>query len=152
MSDGIISEVKDLYPTEKNALISIRHQLMQDLAYKPTSILFTEDMMKRQFEAQAKERCAEIGLAVQVEWAWKDVDKETGEVVDMSPDVADDPKDLNIYWKPRLVVVGRTEKVGEIDHDRFKHEVVTGEADGKAGYVDPNTGLMRDDSKKKLIL
>ncbi|AAN16846.1 hypothetical protein Cali_218 [Mycobacterium phage Cali] len=152
MTDTFVSEIKDLYPTEKNALNSIRHQLMQSLAWKPTSILFTEDMMKRQFEAQARERCAEIGLVVEVQWTWKDVDKTTGEVVDMSPDVADDPNDLNLYWKPRLIVVGRTDKIGEIDHDRFRHEVVTGEADGKAGYVDPNTGLMRDDSRKKDIL
>lgn len=152
MSDGIISPgVKDLYPTERNALLSIRHQLMEELSWKPATILFTEDMMKRQFEEQAKNRCGEIGFAVDVVWTWEDRDKQTGELLDMSPDVADDPNDLNLYWKPQLQIVDRIEKISEIDHGRMKHEVVTGEADGKAGFVDPNTGTFKEDSKKKLI-
>ena len=128
--------VKDLYPSERNAVLSVKHQLMSELAYRKAGVTFTEDMMKRRFEEQAKERCAEIGFLVEVNWQWDD--PETGE---FSPTVSDNEDDNNIYWLPQLQIVDRIAKLTEIDHDRMRHEVVTGEADGRQGY-------MREDGTK----
>lgn len=130
LSDG----VKDLYPTEKNALISIQAAVTRDLAFKN---LGGEQAMQRAFVEQMTNRCAEIGLAVRI----------TG----WTPDVSEDPNDYNLYWKPTVEVYDRIEKIAEIDHDRMQSEITSGEADGKAGFIDPNTGQMKDDPTKKII-
>ena len=126
-------------------MLGVKHQLMSELAYRKAGATFTEDMMKRRFEEQAKERCAEIGFLVEINWTWDN--PETGE---MSPTVADDPEDNNIYWLPQLQIVDRIAKLTEIDHDRFRHEVVTGEADGRVGYMRED-GTHREDPKSKPI-
>ena len=79
--------VKDLYPSERNAVLSIKHQLMSELAYRSATMTFTADMMRRQFEERARNRCGEIGLVVSVQWEWDD--PESGE---FSPTVGDDPR------------------------------------------------------------
>ena len=142
MSEG----VKDLYPSERNAILSIKHQLMSELAYQPATILFTDDMMKRQFEERARNRCGEIGFIVSVQWTWDD--PETGE---FSPDVADDPNDFSIIWRPRLIIEQRVKKLTEVDHDRMKHEIVTGEADGQAGFMRED-GSKHEEPIRKTIL
>jgi hypothetical protein len=48
-------------------------------------------------------------------------------------------------------VTGRNKVESETDHDRIKHGVVTGKADGKAGYVRED-GTWHEDPKSKLIL
>lgn len=131
LSDG----VKDLYPTEKNALISIQAAVTRDLAFKN---LGSEQAMQTAFVEQMTNRCAEIGLAVRVT-GWE-------------PTVSDEPNDNNLYWQPTVEVYDRIEKIDQIDHDRMKAEITSGEADGKAGYIDPNTGLMKEEPKKKLII
>lgn len=139
--------VKDLYPSERNAVLSIKHQLMSELAYRPTSTLFTQDMMRRQFEERARNRCAEIGLVVSVQWTWDDPNDPDS----FSPTVSDDPNDTNIYYLPRLVIEDRIEKIAELDHDRIQHEVVTGEADGQAGFIRED-GTKHEEAIKKTIL
>jgi len=52
---------------------------------------------------------------------------------------------------PRVVFIGRTEKIGDFDHDRQKSEVRSGLLDGKVGVIDPNTGKLSDSPKKKNI-
>jgi hypothetical protein len=141
LSDG----VAELYPRERNAVLSIKHQLMSELAYRPDSLTFTTDMMKRRFEEQARERCAEIGLVAQVQWSWDD--PETG---DFSPTVADDPNDNNLYWIPRLQIVDRITPMTEVDHDRMKFEVRSGEADGQVGVIRED-GSRREDPRSKPI-
>ena len=138
--------VKDLYPSERNAVLSIKHQLMSELAYRPTSMLYTDDMMKRQFEERARNRCAEIGLVVSVQWTWDD--PATGE---FSPTVSDNPDDTGIYWLPRLIIEDRITKIAEMDHDRLQHEIVTGEADGQAGYIRED-GTKHEEPQRKTIL
>lgn len=143
LSDG----VKELYPTERNAILSIKHELMSEMAYRPSSFTFTDDMMKRRFEEQAKERLAEIGFVVETNWTWDDPDNPDS----FSPTVSDDPNDKNIYWLPQLQIVARIDKKHEVDHDRIKHEVTHGEADGKSGFIRED-GSKHEDSKSKLIL
>lgn len=136
MTDAVVSPgVKDLYPTEKNALISIQAAVTRELGFRN---LGSEDAMKRKFTEQMVNRCAEIGLAVKVT-GWE-------------PDCTDDPYDMTLIWKPVVEVYDRIDRIAEIDHDRMQAEIVAGEADGKAGYIDPNTGQMKEDPKKKLIV
>lgn len=147
MSDFILGDgVKDLYPSERNAIISTKHELTSALAYRANHSM-TEDKMKRQYEEQARNRFGEIGFEISVQWVWDD--PETGL---RSPDVNDDPDDMTLFWNPRVVIERRSQKIEELDHGRMRHEVVSGEADGKVGYVDPNTGLVKEDPKSKLIL
>jgi len=143
IEDGI----KGFYPSERNAVLSIKHQLMSELAYKPDTLLFTTDMMKRQFEERAKDRCAEIGLIVSVMWTWDDPEDPDN----FSPTVGDNEDDTNIYWLPKMIFEGRINKITEIDHDRMRHEIVTGEADGQPGYVRED-GTKREDPIKRNIL
>jgi len=130
-SDG----VKELYPTEKNALISIQAAVTRSLLFKN---LGSEAAMQRAFVEQFTNRCAEIGFAVRVT-GWE-------------PDCSDEPNDFNLYWKPTVEIYDRIDKIDQIDHDRMKNEITSGEADGKAGFIDPNTGTFREDAKKKIII
>lgn len=127
--------VQELYPSERNALVSIRHSLMQELSFKAG----TEDDLKRRFTEQAKNRCGAIGLVVDIQWEY---------------DVSDNPEDTALYLNPRIIVNDRANPEPEVDHDRMKTEVRSGEADGKAGLIDPNDPdrKLRADSKKKNIL
>jgi hypothetical protein len=54
-------------------------------------------------------------------------------------------------YMPEVTITGRTVHESEIDHDRLKHEIRAGMADGKVGVVDPNTGEWKEEPKKKLI-
>lgn len=134
MSMETTDGVRDLYPTERNAIISIQAAVTRDLLFKP---LGSEAAMQRAFVEQFTNRCAEIGLAARVT-GWE-------------PDVSDDPNDNNLYWKPTVEIYDRIEKIGEIDHDRMQREITDGEYDGKKGFIDPNSGTFKEDPKSKII-
>lgn len=136
-------EVKDLYDSEKRALHGIKLALSARHSFKGVKTIDQEDAVKRAFTHEAQQRCAEIGLVVDVLWDWED-DK-TG---DRSPNVSDDPDDNNLYWNPKIVVVARTEKLAEFDHDRLKHEIRSGLLDGKVGEIRED-GTFREDARKK---
>lgn len=135
--------LKDLYDSEKKALHGIRIALAAKHSFKGVLTIDQEDAVKRAFTHEAHQRCAEIGLIVDVLWEWED--ENTGE---RSPDVSDDPDDKNLYWNPRIVVIGRTDKLDEYDHDRQKFEVRSGLLDGKAGEIRAD-GSFREDPRKK---
>jgi hypothetical protein len=139
--------VKELLPSERNAVLSIKHQLMSELAYRPATMLFTEDTMKRQFEERARNRCGEIGFVISVQWTWDDPDDPDS----FSPTVSDNPEDTGIYWLPKLVIEGRIDKLHEVDHDELKHEIVTGVADGQSGFIRED-GTKHEEPIKKQIL
>lgn len=125
-----------LYDSEIVALKGIRLALMSKHSFKGVKTVDQEDAVKRTFELEAANRCAEIGLVVSVQW---------------DPDCSDDPEDMTLFWNPRLIVNDRTDKIGEYDHDRQKHEIRSGILDGKVGVIDPNTGELKEEPKKKLI-
>jgi len=139
--------VKDLYPSERNAVRSITHQLTSELLYRPATILFTQDMMRRQFEERARNRCGEIGLNISVLWEWDDPDDPDN----FSPTVSDNEDDNNIYYLPNIIIESRIKPLTEVDHDRMRHEIVTGEADGQPGYVRED-GTKHEDPIKRNIL
>ncbi|QIG58376.1 hypothetical protein SEA_SKOG_224 [Gordonia phage Skog] len=127
--------VEELYEHEKKLATIVLGALQRKYAqYREMS----EDI-KRRFENEAKGVFAENGLLVTINWDF---------------DVSDDPDDMNLYSVPKVIIEGRTEgiKVGDFDHERQAHEIQHGVFDGKKGVIDPNTGQLREESKKKLIL
>lgn len=138
-----INEISNVYDHERKALADIRRVLLAKHAFRGVMTIDQESAIQRTFSREAAERCAEIGLVVDVLWEW--TDENTGET---SPDVSDDISDRNLYWKPRIVIVGRTDKLAEFDHDRQKAEVRSGLLDGKVGEIREG-GEFREDFKRK---
>lgn len=87
-----------------------------------------------QFHRAAVELFGEAGFTVDV--AWDEV-RHNGIATGM--------------YMPEVTITGRTHHEIETDHDRLRHEIRAGLADGKPGVVDPNTGEWKEESKKKLI-
>ena len=127
--------VKDLYDSERKALRKIAYALRLKHSFHGVTTLEQEGTIKRAFEMEARNRCAEIGLLCSIQW---------------DPEVSDDPTDQTLYWNPRLIIDGRIEKLSEFDHDRQKHEVRKGTLDGVEGVVNPNTGLLGEPKKKDI--
>lgn len=127
--------MKDLYPSEAKAVQGIMHLLKEKHSFKGVKTIDQEDAIKRVFEVEAQNRCAEIGLIATVQW---------------DPECSDDPNDWNLYWNPRLIISGRTQKLDEIDHDRMSYEVTHGVADGQAGYIRED-GSKHEEPKRKDI-
>lgn len=93
-----------------------------------------DDSTVELFQRAAEELFGEAGFTIDV--AWDEVRYE-GMVTGM--------------YMPEVTITGRTRHEVEIDHDRLKHEIRAGMADGKVGVVDPNTGEWKEEPKKKLI-
>lgn len=144
--------VKDLYDSERQAILNIRADMLRKHGFKGVTTIKEEDDIKRRFTNEVVSRCQDIGILAEVEWTWESEEQdEDGIPLHQSPCASAVPEDMNLYWLPRLVIVGRTEKIGEFDHDRQKHEVRSGLLDGKVGVIDPNTGKLSEDPKKKNI-
>ena len=60
--------VEELYPTERNAVLSIRHELLNKHAFKKVSSEAQENAVKRAFENEAVDRLLQIGLRANVRW------------------------------------------------------------------------------------
>jgi len=138
-------ELIEVYDSERKALSDLRSKLSVRHARRGVLGLTNEEDMKAAFTIEAKNRYAEAGFVVEVDWEWEDEEK--GQ---RSPDISDDPNDQNLYWIPRIVIVGRTEKIagGQYDHDKQKHEVRSGLLDGKVGEIRED-GSFREDFRKK---
>ena len=160
-----MSDLKDIYESERKALVEIRRVLMGRHSFKGVLHQDQEEAIQRTFTKEATERCADIGLVVDVLWHWEIwecpgcgtkheaqvyVCPSCGaEVVRKgSPDVSDNPDDPNLYWNPAIVVTGRTEKISGYDHERQQHEVQRGVFTGKAGGVRED-GSFREDLRKQ---
>jgi hypothetical protein len=96
-----------------------------------------------EFNQMAVNQFGEIGFTVEVEWS--EARDAEGNV--NNPFAAGVP-----LYVPQVAISGRTRKEEEVDHDRLKHDIVHGLADGKKGWIDPNTGALKDEPKKKLII
>lgn len=94
-----------------------------------------EPWTERQFETAARNMFGEIGFEITIEWM-QAMDPDTGEELD--------------FKAPSVAISGRVEKEEQRDHDRLKHEIVTGQADGQAGYIRED-GSRHEDPKRKLI-
>ena len=152
MEIGKTAEIKELYEAEKATLTQIG--LVMRNRYASATLLTPREQVDRRnrYAKELTERCAEAGFVADVEWVWASDEKDAdGIPLRESPCVSDDPDDPNHYYIPRLIISGRTEVLKEYDHDRQSYEVRGGVFDGVKGVIDPNTGLLKDDAKKKDI-
>ena len=152
MELGKTAEIKELYEGEKKILKQIG--AVMRTRYASAALLTPKEQVDRRnrYAKELIERCAEAGFIADVEWVWQSEEKdEDGIPLRQSPCVSDDPDDPNHYYVPQLIISGRTDVLKEFDHDRQSHEVREGVFDGIKGVIDPNTGEMREDSKKKDI-
>lgn len=94
------------------------------------------------FNQQAVNLFGEIGFRVAVEW----LEARNADGTPNNPFAPGVP-----LFVPSISIVGRVRDEEETDHDRLQHDIVTGKADGKAGWIDPNTGQLKEDPKRKLI-
>ena len=156
MSDGtefsFRPEVKELYESDKDKLREIARLMLT--RYREGKLLTpVEDAARRaQYARELSDRINDAGFSCDVLWEWQSEETDPeGFPVSQSPTVSDDEDDDNLYWIPRVIITGRTSGLYEYDHDKQKFEVREGVYDGVKGVIDPNTGLLREDSKKKDI-
>lgn len=146
--------VKDLYESEKLAIKRVKDAM--DARYRDVKLLTpVEDMARRaKFSRELIDRIADVGFACDVLWEWESEERHPDDPelpLQQSPDTSYDPDDMNLFYTPKLVITGRTAKLVDYDHDRQKFEVRDGVYDGVKGVIDPNTGLLKDDAKRKDI-
>lgn len=114
------------YPSELNQIKTVAATLQNRFGFKPLS-----GRGRERFEEEAVNRFSEIGLRVHVSWEDVQVDDHTD----------------NLYYIPTINFLGRVEKQGETDHERIQTEVVSGELDGRVGYIRED-GKLHEDKKR----
>jgi hypothetical protein len=145
-------EVKELYESDKDRLRDIA-RTMHD-RYKTGKLLTpVEDAARRaQYARELTDRINEAGFACDVLWEWQtEKTDDDGYPLAQSPTVSDDPDDQNLYYIPQVIITGRTATLLDYDHDKQKFEVREGVYDGLRGVIDPNTGTLKEDAKRKDI-
>jgi hypothetical protein len=145
-------EVKELYESDKDKLRDIA-RTMHD-RYKSGKLATpVEDAARRaQYARELTDRVNEAGFACDVLWEWQtEKTDDDGYPLAQSPTVSDDPDDQNLYWVPQVIITGRTATLLDYDHDKQKFEVREGVYDGLKGVIDPNTGTLKEDAKRKDI-
>lgn len=152
MTIEFTGEVKELYESDKKRLAEIRNVMFTRYSSASLMTPAEEEARRGRFASELKERIAEAGFTSDVLWSWQSEETDAeGFPVSQSPTVSDDEDDNNVYWIPKVVITGRTATLLEYDHDQQKFEVREGVFDGVKGVIDPNTGKLREDSKKKDI-
>lgn len=146
--------VEELYESEKLRLKEIAI-VMYD-RYKAGKLLTKQEEIARRakFAKELSERIAEAGFSCDVLWEWESEERDPTDPelpARYSPCCSADPDDQNVYYLPQVIITGRTAKLLDYDHDRQKFEVREGVFDGVKGVIDPNTGLLREDARRKDI-
>lgn len=147
-------EVKELYESDKDKLREIARTMT--MRYREGKLLTpVEDAARRaQYARELTDRINDAGFSCDVLWEWEseERDPEDSDIpARYSPCCSSDPDDDNVYWIPQVIITGRTSGLYEYDHDKQKFEVREGVYDGVKGVIDPNTGKLREDAKKKDI-
>jgi len=118
------------YPSEYPLI----HHAYAELDRRFSNTKMTDSSIE-QFNQAALTLFGEAGFEIDVAW----------------DEVRQDGQPTGMYL-PQITLIGRTiKKETEVDHDRMKHEVRAGMADGKPGVVDVNTGEWKEESKKKIL-
>lgn len=125
-------EAEDLYADEKHAL---KIAMLKLERFEFT--VGNEGQQKREFEVAAREELGKAGFGCHVHWE---------EVVKRTP-LGDFPTGV---WCPSIQDVHRLVPVTDTDHDRLKHDIVTGKMDGIKGYIRED-GSRHEDPIKKII-
>lgn len=116
------------YPSE---MPKIHHAFRQLTARFENTKMDNSSM--HQFNQAAMELFGEAGFEIDIHW-----------------DEVRDPitkSSLGVYM-PEVTISGRTKREAEADHDRLKHEIRAGMADGKVGEMRED-GTWREDPRKK---
>lgn len=147
-------EVRELYESDKARLRDIA-QVMYS-RYREGKLLtpVEESARRAKYARELSERIAEAGFSSDVLWEWESEERDPTDQelpARYSPCVSDNPDDQNIYYLPQVIITGRVDTLREYDHDKQKHEVREGTFDGVKGVIDPNTGLLKDEGKRKDI-
>lgn len=116
----------ELYPSELNQVRDIATKLQKKYGFSSFN-----DRTREIYEREVVEEFATIGLEARVTWSM-DVDSKTD----------------NLYHIPTVEILGRIDNEFNMDHERMKHEVTSGELDGKAGFIRED-GTFREDPIKK---
>lgn len=146
--------VKDLYESEKLAIKNIRDTMIVRYPTKDGLTTLEQAARRASFSSELRDRLAEAGFVGDVIWEWESEERhpEDPELpLHQSPDTTDIPGDMSLIYIPKVIVTGRTAKLLEFDHDKQKFEVREGTFDGVKGVIDPNTGLLKEDAKRKDI-
>lgn len=134
-----VPEAMEPYPSEipriKDALERLQSIWLQKRVADPADAA-------ADFNQQAVNIFGEIGWEVQVEW----LEAKNEDGTPNNPFAPGVP-----LYVPQVSLAGRVRKEEETDHDRMQHDIVAGLADGKKGWIDPNTGSLREDAKRKNI-
>lgn len=110
-------EIGELYPSEFNELKLIVAQVQGKYSRE-----YATEAVQERMSLEIQHRLAEeLGLLCAIEWLPTDVVQMDGET--------------RPVLSPTVSITGRTSEV-EIDHDRIRTEVQSGEMDGKAGSLD----------------
>jgi hypothetical protein len=123
------------YPSEIPALKGAMEKLNKRFQNK----VFDEDTMM-QFMQAAREIFGEAGWLIGVDWMDARV---PGLPAEMAPSTG--------TVIPRVVIQGRVHHESETDHDRLRHEIVSGMADGVKGYVREGSSDLHEDPISKTI-
>lgn len=94
-----------------------------------------ESWTERQYETTARNLFGDAGVEIEIEWM-QGMDPDTGEELP--------------FKAPSVTITGRVHKESERDHDKIRHEVVTGQADGQKGYLRED-GSRHEDPIRKVI-
>jgi hypothetical protein len=124
------AEVFEPYYTEIPKIKAAAEQFNRIFAYTAE-----EPWTERQVEMTAHNLFGEVGFTISLEWM-QAMDPETGEELP--------------FKAPSVTITGRVKKETERDHDRLKHEITAGMADGQAGFIRED-GSKHEDPIKKII-
>lgn len=119
------------YPDELPKIKRAFERLQREFSNTPMT-----SSSQRHFDLMASNLFGEAGFRVHVEW------RELAQV---------DGGSLGIH-QPLVTLTGRVKAEEETDHDRLQHNIRAGLADGKKGVIDVNTGLLKEEPSKKLII
>ncbi|QZE10526.1 hypothetical protein SEA_SCOOBYDOOBYDOO_211 [Mycobacterium phage ScoobyDoobyDoo] len=126
-------EAVEIYPSELPKIKATMQRLQnfwnQKMVDEPSTAA-------EAFNQMAANEFQEIGFEIEVNWLQAQHNP-------FSPGVP--------LYVPEVNISGRTRKETEIDHDRMKHDIVTGKADGRAGYIRED-GSEHEDPIKKIIV
>jgi hypothetical protein len=146
--------VKELYESEKLAIENIRDAMIGRYPARDGLTVLEQAARRATFSGELRDRLAEAGFVGDVIWEWESEERHPEDPdlpLHQSPDTTYIPGDMSLIYTPKVVVTGRTAKLLEFDHDKQKFEVRDGVFDGVKGVIDPNTGILKEDARKKDI-
>ncbi len=124
-------EAVEVYPSEmpkiKAALKSLEDMFARKVVDDPLAAA-------EAFNQAAGNVFHDLGFIVEVEWF----------------EAKENPYGEAKMHIPRVSIAGRVRRESEVDHDRMRHDVVTGLADGRPGYIRED-GTEHEDPIRKVI-